>query len=168
MRRPVTQLHANDNSDSDNDEGEQRDFQSEIDDRIHNFGRTYCVVEGDEEDGSDDDYDRDIDNSSCNGNHDICELKERMRHACNCKGDSCLQSFSLPGIRDSILTTNELSREERDLYIMGKLSCVGHGSKTERGKERKRKRYAYYFQGKKTCKGAFLLLYGVSTKYVKI
>ncbi|KAK3109177.1 hypothetical protein FSP39_024721 [Pinctada imbricata] len=50
---------------------------------------------------------------------------------------------------------------------MGKLNCVGHGDKTQRGKERKRKRYAYYHQGHEICKGAFMLLHGVSKKYVK-
>ncbi|KAK3103697.1 hypothetical protein FSP39_021107 [Pinctada imbricata] len=53
------------------------------------------------------------------------------------------------------------------MYIMGKLNCVGLGDKTQRGKERKRKRYAYYHQGHEICKGAFMLLHGESNKYVK-
>ena len=53
------------------------------------------------------------------------------------------------------------------MFIMGKLSCVGDGSSTQRGKERKRRRYAYYFKNREICRGSFLFVYGVGSKYVK-
>lgn len=52
------------------------------------------------------------------------------------------------------------------MFIMGKLSCNSN-SCTQRGKERKRKRYTYFFGNKEICRGSFLFAYGVGSKYVK-
>ena len=148
-------------SDSDENEDEPN-VENDINERISNFGRTFCASEYDDENCSEDGDDLDG-----NGDSDIDALRDKVKNACTCKSENCLKDIAFSEIRDSVLTTNELSRDERDMYIMGKLSCVGHGLKTQRGKERKRKRYAYYFRGSQICKGAFQLLYGVSAKYVK-
>ena len=61
--------------------------------------------------------------------------------------------------------SNELSKEERDMFIMGKLSCTGDGSTTQDWKERKRRKYAYYFINKSICKG-FLPFFTKTVKFV--
>lgn len=77
------------------------------------------------------------------------------------------QTVPLDDIQNSILSLNELSREERDMFIMGKLLCT-YNSCTQRGKERKRKRYTYFFKNKEICKGyVFSFAYGVGSKYGK-
>ncbi|XP_062578888.1 uncharacterized protein LOC134240830 [Saccostrea cucullata] len=53
------------------------------------------------------------------------------------------------------------------MFIMGKLSCIGDGSTTQSGNERKRRKYAYNFRNKEICKGSFLLVYGVGSIYIK-
>ena len=104
---------------------------------------------------------------SSNGCSNIQNLKEKVSTACTC-GKICLSFVPLEEIHNSILSSNELSREKRDMFVMGKLSCVGDGSITQRGKERKRRIYAYYFKNRDICRGSFLFVYSVGSKYMRI
>lgn len=52
------------------------------------------------------------------------------------------------------------------MFIMGKFLC-NLNSCIQRGKERKRKRYIYFFRNKEICRGFFFFVYGVGLKYVK-
>lgn len=128
---------------------------------IDKFNRLYNSENKEQSDESEDE-----EYISCNGCSSIQNLKEKVSAACTC-GKICLSVVPLEEIQNSILSSNELSREERDMFIMGKLSCVGDGSSTQRGKERKRRRYAYYFKNREICRGSFLFVYGVGSKYVK-
>lgn len=101
---------------------------------IDKFNRLYNSENKEQSDESEDE-----EYISCNGCSSIQNLKEKVSAACTC-GKICLSVVPLEEIQNSILSSNELSREERDMFIMGKLSCVGDGSSTQRGKERKRRR----------------------------
>ncbi|XP_056013929.1 uncharacterized protein LOC125667802 [Ostrea edulis] len=124
------------------------------------FGKN-CFTDNNEESQSEGEED-----TACNGYNDLQSLKQNTTTACSC-GKNCLKNIGVEEIQNSILTTKELTRDEKDMFIMGRLMCTGFGSNTQRGKERKRKKYAYYFQNQEICKGSFLFAYGVGSKYVK-
>ena len=106
----------------------------EMNQNIDKFNRLYNSENKEQSDESEDE-----EYISCNGCSSIQNLKEKVSAACTC-GKNCSSVVPLEEIQNSNLSSNELSREERDMFIMGKLSCVGDGSSTQRGKERKRRR----------------------------
>lgn len=149
---------SDDGSDDEINKGFDR--QETIRNKIDMFGRN-CFTDNNEESQSEGEED-----TACNGYNDLQSLKQNTTTACSC-GKNCLKNIGVEEIQNSILTTKELTRDEKDMFIMGRLMCTGFGSNTQRGKERKRKKYAYYFQNQEICKGSFLFAYGVGSKYVK-
>lgn len=57
-----------------------------------------------------------------------------------------------------------LSRDEKDMYIMGKLKCKSTGIDTS---DKKRQRYMYSFDDREVCKVAFLLMHDLGEKQLK-
>lgn len=159
----MTSAPSDEESDSDSDRDELIHSNRVHDDVLRE--RIDLFTRGNGDDYSEEIESEDDDNVSCNGNSDIQSLKEKVLTSCSC-GKNCLDSVPLDDIQNSILALRELSREERDMFIMGKLSCNSN-SCTQRGKERKRKRYTYFFRNKEICRGSFLFAYGVGSKYVK-
>lgn len=159
----MTSAPSDEESDSDSDRDELIHSNRVHDDVLRERIDLFTRSNGD--DYSEEIESEDDDNVSCNGNSDIQSLKEKVLTSCSC-GKNCLDSVPLDDIQNSILALRELSREERDMFIMGKLSCNSN-SCTQRGKERKRKRYTYFFRNKEICRGSFLFAYGVGSKYVK-
>lgn len=159
----MTSAPSDEESDSDSDRDELIHSNLVHDDVLRERIDLFTRSNGD--DYSEEIESEDDDNVSCNGNSDIQSLKEKVLTSCSC-GKNCLDSVPLDDIQSSILALRELSREERDMFIMGKLSCNSN-SCTQRGKERKRKRYTYFFRNKEICRGSFLFAYGVGSKYVK-
>ena len=79
---------------------------------------------------------------------------------CKCS-KNCLALFVKEDIENHILTVREMTKEEREMYIMGVLNEIGIDKhKTWRG-DRKRKRYGYTFNGKKICRQSFQYIYDI-------
>nr|XP_022337269.1 uncharacterized protein LOC111133299 [Crassostrea virginica] len=58
----------------------------------------------------------------------------------------------------------ELSRGEKDMYIIGKLQSKGTGMDSS---QRKRQRYMYSYDDREVCKEAFLVLHDIGEKHLK-
>lgn len=54
-----------------------------------------------------------------------------------------------------------LSRDEKDMYIMGKLKCKSTGIDTS---DKKRQRYMYSFDDREVCKVGFLIMHDLKMK----
>ena len=67
-------------------------------------------------------------------------------------------------ISDHVLLMRELSKDEKDMYIMGKLKSKGTGTNTESSK---RKRFAYCYDDREVCKEVFLISHDIGEKYLK-
>ncbi|KAJ8303813.1 hypothetical protein KUTeg_018635 [Tegillarca granosa] len=99
-----------------------------------------------------------------NDNTDI--LKCKIETGCKCL-DSCLNKFSVDEIYHHILNLRELSKDEREMYIMGSLQNeMSQTSITNQGK-RQRQSYGYKYQGKTICKSAFQITYDIGEKSLK-
>ncbi|KAJ8315738.1 hypothetical protein KUTeg_007888 [Tegillarca granosa] len=79
----------------------------------------------------------------------------------------CLNKFSVDEIYHHILNLRELSKDEREMYIMGSLQNeMSQTSITNQGK-RQRQSYGYKYQGKTICKSAFQITYDIGEKSLK-
>lgn len=58
----------------------------------------------------------------------------------------------------------EMTKVEKELFIMGTLQTGCFGQTTQRNTERKHVRYTYNFKGKSICSDAFLAIHDVSDK----
>lgn len=58
---------------------------------------------------------------------------------------NCLETFSDSEIDENIFQLRELSKEEKEMFIMGVLQKETFGSITRNSNERKRMRYSYSF-----------------------
>lgn len=79
-------------------------------------------------------------------------LREKVSHIC-CHM-KCFENFTYVEIEEHIFTMRELSRDEKDMYIMGKLKSNSTGIDTS---QRKRQRYIYNYDDREVCKEAFLI-----------
>ncbi|XP_078314026.1 uncharacterized protein LOC111104843 isoform X3 [Crassostrea virginica] len=102
-----------------------------------------------------------------NENSDNFDLNitEKMDNSCSCRME-CMSKFSFHEIHDHICSMRELSKEERDMYIMGKIKSRSTGSVSSRH-DAKRQRYEYSFDDREVCKDAFLFLHDIGEKYLK-
>ncbi|KAJ8312014.1 hypothetical protein KUTeg_009387, partial [Tegillarca granosa] len=99
-------------------------------------------------------------------NDNTCILKCKIETGCKCL-DSCLNKFSVDEIFHHILNLRELSKDEREMYIMGSLQNeMSQTSITNQGK-RQRQSYGYKYQGKTICKSAFQITYDIGEKSLK-
>ena len=92
-------------------------------------------------------------------------ITEKMDNSCSCRME-CMSKFSFHEIHDHICSMRELSKEERDMYIMGKIKSRSTGSVSSRH-DAKRQRYEYSFDDREVCKDAFLFLHDIGEKYLK-
>ena len=90
----------------------------------------------------------------------LCTAREK---GCSCHW-KCMDKIPFDEISDHVLLMRELSREEKDMYIMGKLKSKGTGTNTESSK---RKRFAYCYDDREVCKEVFLISHDIGEKYLK-
>ncbi|KAK3082426.1 hypothetical protein FSP39_014609 [Pinctada imbricata] len=96
---------------------------------------------------------------------EIDEDLQNIQEKGNCCHWKCLERIGHNEIYEHILSMRDVSKEEKEMYIMGKLKTKGTGSKTE--SEGKRKRYIYSFDDREVCKEVFLLAHDIGEKILK-
>ena len=89
-------------------------------------------------------------------------LREKLSGTC-CQM-KCYEKFLYAEIEEHIFTMRELSRGEKDMYIIGKLKSKGTGMDSS---QRKRQRYMYSYDDREVCKEAFLVLHDIGEKHLK-
>lgn len=77
---------------------------------------------------------------------------------------NCFGIFSDNEIKEHIFNMREMTKVEKELYIMGTLQTGCFGQTTKRNTKRKRVHYTYNFKGESICRDAFLAIYDVSDK----
>lgn len=97
------------------------------------------------------------------GNLD-CRISETFRNGCSCRME-CMSKFTSEEISNHIYSMRELSKDEKDMYIMGKLKSKSTGLSSRH--DAKRQRYTYNFDDREVCKDAFLFLHDIGEKYFK-
>lgn len=89
-------------------------------------------------------------------------VQENMQTGC-CR-NNCYNSIDSNEIYMHILQMRELTSEEKDMYLIGKLKCKGIEGN---GNEEKRKRYMYSFDDRDVCKSVFLFSHDIGEKSLK-
>ena len=95
------------------------------------------------------------------GENNIDELNENFR--CHCV-NNCFTHFTESEVWEHIYNMREMTKEEKEMYIMGTLKQIGTTKLTLKRKERKRIRHSYSFHGHNVCREVFLVLYDVGDK----
>lgn len=91
---------------------------------------------------------------------DFNRVRDKISNGCSCHFN-CFDQFQYEEIKDHLLTMRALSRDEKDMYIMGKLKCKSTGIDTS---DKKRQRYMYSFDDREVCKVAFLIMHDLGEK----
>lgn len=69
---------------------------------------------------------------------------------CNCL-NNCFEKFNATKIRDHIYRLREMTKDEKEMLIMGSIKHIGNKKITSKAKENKRLRYDFSFQGQSIC-----------------
>lgn len=85
---------------------------------------------------------------------------------CNC-GKRCLSKMDRTSVEEHIMNIKEMTKDEKDLYVMGAVHKVNPDQKRSRYGERKRTRYDYRYEGHKVCRKAFTVIYDISEATLK-
>ena len=82
-----------------------------------------------------------------------------------CCKTECLKNFDAGGIQELQLSLAEMTRDEKDLVVLGLLeSCHCSGAETTKGKKRERNWFSYSYKSKSICATAFRKIFDVGTK----
>lgn len=95
-----------------------------------------------------------------NTDNDFQRVQSFNQRGCECT-KKCSAKFTVEEIYDHILNVREMTKDEKELYIMGVVGEVTNNDKTKRGKKRQRMRHVFRFHGQVVCKGTFLLCYDI-------
>ena len=95
----------------------------------------------------------------------MIKIRQQKETGCGCQS-KCLSMFNNREIFEHILQMRELRKEEKDMYIMGKLKCKGISSDVN-DTAAKRKRYSFYFDDREVCMKAFLFTHDFGEKAFK-
>ena len=79
----------------------------------------------------------------------MVKIRQQKETGCGCQ-NKCLSMFDNVEIFEHILQMRELRKEEKDMYIMGKLKCKDISSDGN-DTAAKRKRYSFYFDDCEVC-----------------
>ena len=96
---------------------------------------------------------------------DLCKIRETKARGCSCKS-MCISLFSDDVLYNHILNMREMSKEEKDMYIMGSL-VESNKETTKRGKKRRRSRQTYMFSGERVCKKTFMLSFDIGKHFLQ-
>jgi hypothetical protein len=90
----------------------------------------------------------------------------KIRKGCGCQ-NCCMSKLDNLGMYHHVLTVREMSRSEKDLYIMGTLKTIGVDKNKSRYGERKRTRYEYIYDSVVICRSAFEIMYDIGPTAMK-
>ncbi len=93
------------------------------------------------------------------------ELDSEIRKGCGC-GQNCLQKVDKVEAYRRILDLREITKNEKEMYIMGKIEALNNVGQTRHG-DRKRVRYDYSFAGMPVCQRTFLVTHDLGIKQLK-
>ena len=95
-------------------------------------------------------------------NQDDLNLKTKLEEGCDCS-KKCTQNIPFQEVRDHALRLTEMTKGEKEIYIMARLNAkTARSSDACRERtDRKRTRYEYMFQGREICRAAFLIVYDI-------
>ncbi|KAH3800796.1 hypothetical protein DPMN_154439 [Dreissena polymorpha] len=93
--------------------------------------------------------------------HECDELASlhKFMQGCGCK-KHCAKNFSLGKIQEHVCTMRELSKEEKERFLMGVLTDAKCET-TKRGMKSQRDRTHFYVKGKTVCKTTFMTYYDI-------
>ena len=94
------------------------------------------------------------------------KISKFLKDGCQCKLE-CSERLTKKMIQDNIYTVREMTKAEKEMYIMGTLKHRNDGEKTKRGKKRVRSRVAYTFNGTDICRPAYMLLFDIGNYALK-
>jgi hypothetical protein len=94
------------------------------------------------------------------------QLEQVHLKGCSCK-KNCLQSFDIDDVYQQILSLREMSKDEKEMYVMGSLNRAGADQNESRYGARKRVRYVYKFQGSSVCQEAFEVVFDIKHRVLE-
>lgn len=125
---------------------------SVVDDRIYDFLDQHGDATSDQSEGEETDH--------AEEDEDISHIKQLVKDGCSCKQE-CSNGIDVEKAFDHILSVREMTKEEKEMYIMGALINSCGEETTKRGKKRKRTRIQYRYVGTNVCRKTFMLLYDI-------
>nr|XP_034337696.1 uncharacterized protein LOC117692787 [Crassostrea gigas] len=151
----ASQVTDHENSSDDTDDDGPADDTIDLDRRVMQFLDDAVVSDPNSDDGDGDDDENDYQRSSASIEnvplpHDdpnLFKIRDVKIRGCGCK-NKCVSIFSDDTLYSHILNMREMSKEEKDMYIMGSLvdSCK---ETTKRGKKKNTFRADFHvFRGK--------------------
>lgn len=165
-RTPATTPAASQELPVSDSEGESdTDVAVDVDERSRRYADQ--VIGTDSGSSSDSDTEQpDInDNLQQEDDPDVSKVRKYLRDGCGCKAQ-CAKLFSEQTLYFHILNMREMTKEEKELYIMGALSENDRES-TKRGKKRLRMRHSLTFSGHRVCRSTFLLAFDIGKHTLK-
>ena len=106
-----------------------------------------------------------------NEDADLVAITDWLQNGCEC----CRGKFSVEEVLEFRLSIQELTKEERDMYLFGKLHvCMVRGKKVQdrharSSAKRERTTFKYAFDGDRSiCKSAFLFIHDITEHTLKV
>ena len=145
----ASQNDDDNNADNDEDSNDGSDMESANVDRA----QAYMNGAGDVEDGGaiDDDSDE-----------DRVKIQKFLMEGCGCN-NICSTMLTVDRIHEHVLNVREMSKDERDMYIMGVIVNGGDTGRAMLGRKRKQKT-VFTFLGSTVCKSMFMVAFDVGRK----
>uniref|UniRef100_K1QHU7 Uncharacterized protein n=1 Tax=Magallana gigas TaxID=29159 RepID=K1QHU7_MAGGI len=151
----ASQVTDHEDASDDADDDGPADDTFDLDQRVMQFLDDAVVLDPHSDDGDGDDDKNEYQRSSASienvplphDDPDLFKIRDAKIRGCGCK-NKCVSIFSNDTLYSHILNMREMSKEEKDMYIMGSLvdSCK---ETTKWGKKRIRSRQTFMFSGEK-------------------
>lgn len=156
--RAINTVESDDEyDDDDNENNNVHDMNETEEERVYRLSQSFEFSQNNDQDGDDNDDNGDEEEDS------IRTVKEKVNRGCGCHF-KCYEKFQIKEIIDHIFTMRELNKDEKEMYIMGKLKSKSTGYDLI---DKKRRRYMYNYDDREICKHAFLLIHDIGEKRLK-
>lgn len=130
--RAINTVESDDDYDDDDNENNDNEhvMNETEEERVYRLSQSFEFSQNNDQDG-DDNGDEEEDS--------IRTVKEKVNRGCGCHF-KCYEKFQIKEIIDHIFTMRELNKDEKEMYIMGKLKSKSTGYDLI---DKKRRRYMY-------------------------
>lgn len=157
--RAINTVESDDDYDDDDNENNDNEhvMNETEEERVYRLLQSFEFSQNNDQDGDDNDDNGDEEEDS------IRTVKEKVNRGCGCHF-KCYEKFQIKEIIDHIFTMRELNKDEKEMYIMGKLKSKSTGYDLI---DKKRRRYMYNYDDREICKHAFLLIHDIGEKRLK-
>lgn len=157
--RAINTVESDDDYDDDDNENNDNEhvMNETEEERVYRLSQSFEFSQNNDQDGDDNDDNGDEEEDS------IRTIKEKVNRGCGCHF-KCYEKFQIKEIIDHIFTMRELNKDEKEMYIMGKLKSKSTGYDLI---DKKRRRYMYNYDDREICKHAFLLIHDIGEKRLK-